>query len=161
MLRAGSRRQASLRKIDAVDVRKNPSSGPAKPGKPLREWIRIHSSRLFSSRSTRPCSCLSFSPYWSNINCLWPWTSVYHAQRVPSHLIAIFRLCLKGLDQSELFALNPFSPAFTDWNTVVSLGKTCASKVSKRAYRISNSERNNVTISGGCCWFDGINEWSE
>jgi hypothetical protein len=63
MLRAGSRRQASLRKTDAVDVRKNPSSGPTKPGKPLREWIRIHSSRLFPSRSTRPCSCFSFSPY--------------------------------------------------------------------------------------------------
>jgi hypothetical protein len=63
MLRAGSRRQASLRKIDAVDVRENPSSGPAKPGKFLREWIRIHSSRLFPSRSTRPYSCFSFSPY--------------------------------------------------------------------------------------------------
>jgi hypothetical protein len=63
MLRAGSRRQASLRKTDAVDVRKNPSSGPAKPGKPFREWIRIHSSRLFPSRSTRPCSCFSFSSY--------------------------------------------------------------------------------------------------
>jgi hypothetical protein len=32
MLRAGSRRQASLRKIDAVGVHENPSSGPAKPG---------------------------------------------------------------------------------------------------------------------------------
>jgi hypothetical protein len=63
MLRAGSRRQASLRKIDAVNVRKNPSSGPAKPGKFLREWIRIHSSRLFSSRSTRSCSCFSFFFY--------------------------------------------------------------------------------------------------
>jgi hypothetical protein len=63
MLRAGSRRQASLRKTDAVNVRKNPSSGPAKPGKPLKEWIRIHSSRLFPSRSTRPCSCLSFFSY--------------------------------------------------------------------------------------------------
>jgi hypothetical protein len=63
ILRAGSRRQASLRKIDAVNVRKNPSSGPAKPGKPFREWIRIHSSRLFPSRSTRPCSCLSFFFY--------------------------------------------------------------------------------------------------
>jgi hypothetical protein len=76
MLRAGSRKQASLRKTDAVDVRENSSSGPAKPGKPLREWIRIHSSRLFPSRSTRPCSYFSFSFYWSNINCLWPWTSV-------------------------------------------------------------------------------------
>jgi hypothetical protein len=63
ILRAGSRRQASLRKTDAVDVRENPSSGPAKPGKPLREWIRIHSSRFFPSRSTRPCSCFSFSSY--------------------------------------------------------------------------------------------------
>jgi hypothetical protein len=63
MLRAGSRRQALLRKTDAVGVRENPSSGPAKPGKPLREWIRIHSSRLFPSRSTRLCSCFSFSPY--------------------------------------------------------------------------------------------------
>jgi hypothetical protein len=63
MLRAGSRRQASLRKTDAVNVRKNPSSGPAKSGKPFREWIRIHSSKLFPSRSTRPCSCFSFSPY--------------------------------------------------------------------------------------------------
>jgi hypothetical protein len=63
MLRADSRRQASLRKTDAVDVRENPSSGPAKPGKPLREWIRIHSSRLFPSRSTRPCNCFSFSSY--------------------------------------------------------------------------------------------------
>jgi hypothetical protein len=52
-----------LRKIDAVDVRKNPSSGPAKPGKPLREWIRIHSSRLFPSRSTRSYNYLSFSFY--------------------------------------------------------------------------------------------------
>jgi hypothetical protein len=63
MLRAGSRRQASLRKTDAVGVRENLSSGPAKPGKPLREWIRIHSSKLFPSRSTRPCSCFSFSFY--------------------------------------------------------------------------------------------------
>jgi hypothetical protein len=63
ILRAGSRRQASLRKTDAVNVRKNPSSGPAKPGKSLREWIRIHSSRLFPSRSTRPCNCLSFFSY--------------------------------------------------------------------------------------------------
>jgi hypothetical protein len=63
MLRAGSPRQASLRKTDAVNVRENPSSGPAKPGKPLEEWIRIHSSRLFPSRSTRPCSYFSFSPY--------------------------------------------------------------------------------------------------
>jgi hypothetical protein len=63
MLRAGSRRQASLRKTDAVNVRENPSSGPTKPGKPLKEWIRIHSSRLFPSRSTRPCNCFSFSPY--------------------------------------------------------------------------------------------------
>jgi hypothetical protein len=63
MLRAGSRRQASLRKTDAVGVRENLSSGPAKPGKPLREWIRIHSSRLFPSRSTRSCSCFSFSSY--------------------------------------------------------------------------------------------------
>jgi hypothetical protein len=63
MLRVGSRRQASLRKTDAVGVRENPSSGPAKPGKPLREWIRIHFSRLFPSRSTRPYSCFSFSFY--------------------------------------------------------------------------------------------------
>jgi hypothetical protein len=63
MLRADSRRQASLRKTDAVSVRENPSSGPAKSGKPLREWIRIHSSRLFPSRSTRPYSCFSFSFY--------------------------------------------------------------------------------------------------
>jgi hypothetical protein len=49
-----------LRKTDAVGVRENLSSGPAKPGKPLREWIRIHSSRLFPSRSTRSCSCFSF-----------------------------------------------------------------------------------------------------
>jgi hypothetical protein len=63
MLRAGSRKQASLRKTDAVNVRKNPSLGPAKPGKPLREWIRIHSSRLFPSRSTRPCNYFSFSSY--------------------------------------------------------------------------------------------------
>jgi hypothetical protein len=63
MLRAGSRRQASLRKTDAVGVRENPSSGPAKPGKPFRKWIRIHSSRLFPSRSTRSCSYLSFSFY--------------------------------------------------------------------------------------------------
>jgi hypothetical protein len=63
MLRAGSRKQASLRKTDAVGVRENLSSGPAKPGKPLKEWIRIHSSRLFSSRSTRPYNCFSFSPY--------------------------------------------------------------------------------------------------
>jgi hypothetical protein len=41
MLRAGSRRQASLRKTDAVGVRENPSSGPAKPGQPLKEWIRV------------------------------------------------------------------------------------------------------------------------
>jgi hypothetical protein len=61
LLRAGSRRQASLRKTDAVGVReKNLSSGPAKPGKPLNEWIRIHSSRLFPSRSTRFCSCFFF-----------------------------------------------------------------------------------------------------
>jgi hypothetical protein len=60
ILRAGSRRQASLRKTDAVGVRENLSSGPAKPGKLFKEWIRIHSSRLFSSRSTRPCSCFSF-----------------------------------------------------------------------------------------------------
>jgi hypothetical protein len=63
ILRAGSRRQALLRKTDAVDVRKNPSSGPAKSGKPLKKWIRIHSSRFFPSRSTRPYSCLSFSSY--------------------------------------------------------------------------------------------------
>jgi hypothetical protein len=63
LLRAGSRRQASLRKTDAVGVRENPSSGPAKSGQPLRKWIRIHSSRLFPSRSTRPCSCFSFSFY--------------------------------------------------------------------------------------------------
>jgi hypothetical protein len=63
VLRAGSRRQASLRKTDAVGVRENPSSGPAKSGKPLREWIRIHSSRLFPSRSTRSCNCLSFFFY--------------------------------------------------------------------------------------------------
>jgi hypothetical protein len=63
MLRAGSRRQASLRKTDAVVVRENLSSGPAKSGKPFREWIRIHSSRLFPSRSTRSCSCFSFSFY--------------------------------------------------------------------------------------------------
>jgi hypothetical protein len=63
MLRAGSRRQASLRKTDAVGVRENLSSGPAKPGKPLKEWIRIHFSRLFPSRSTRPCSCFSFFFY--------------------------------------------------------------------------------------------------
>jgi hypothetical protein len=63
LLRAGSRRQASLRKTDAVGVRENLSSGPAKPGKPLREWIRIHSSRFFPSRSTRPYSCFSFSFY--------------------------------------------------------------------------------------------------
>jgi hypothetical protein len=37
LLRAGSRRQASLRKTDAVGVRENLSSGPAKPGKPLRK----------------------------------------------------------------------------------------------------------------------------
>jgi hypothetical protein len=47
ILRADSRRQASLHKTDAVGVRENLSSGPAKPGKPFREWIRIHSSRLF------------------------------------------------------------------------------------------------------------------
>jgi hypothetical protein len=63
ILRADSRRQASLRKTDAVDVRENPSSGPAKSGKPLKEWIRIHSSRLFPSRSTRSCSCFSFFSY--------------------------------------------------------------------------------------------------
>jgi hypothetical protein len=63
LLRAGSRRQASLRKTDAVGARENLSSGPAKPGKPLRKWIRIRSSRLFPSRSTRPYSCFSFSPY--------------------------------------------------------------------------------------------------
>jgi hypothetical protein len=63
MLRAVSRRQASLRKTDAVGVRENPSSGPAKPGKSFREWIRIHSSRLFPSRSTRPYSCFSFFSY--------------------------------------------------------------------------------------------------
>jgi hypothetical protein len=64
ILRAGNRRQASLRKTDAVGVReKNLSSGPAKPGKPFKKWIRIHSSRLFPSRSTRPYSCFSFSPY--------------------------------------------------------------------------------------------------
>jgi hypothetical protein len=63
MLRAGSRKQASLRKTDAVGVRENLSSGPAKSGKPLEEWIRIHSSRLFPSRSTRSCSCFSFSSY--------------------------------------------------------------------------------------------------
>jgi hypothetical protein len=63
MLRAGSRRQASLRKTDAVGVRENLSSGPAKSGKPLREWIRIHFSRLFPSLSTRPYSCFSFSFY--------------------------------------------------------------------------------------------------
>jgi hypothetical protein len=63
LLRAGSRKQASLRKTDAVGVRENPSSGPAKPGQPLREWIRIHSSRLFPSRSTRSYSCFSFSFY--------------------------------------------------------------------------------------------------
>jgi hypothetical protein len=60
VLRAGSRRQASLRKTDAVGVRENLSSGPAKPGKPFREWIRIHSGRLFLSRSTRFCSYFSF-----------------------------------------------------------------------------------------------------
>jgi hypothetical protein len=60
MLRAGSRKQASLRKTDAIGVCENPSSGPAKPGKPFREWIRIHSSRLFPSRSTRHYSCFSF-----------------------------------------------------------------------------------------------------
>jgi hypothetical protein len=63
MLRAGSRRQALLRKTDAVSVREHPSSGPAKPGKPLKEWIRIHSSRLFPSRSTRHYSCFSFFSY--------------------------------------------------------------------------------------------------
>jgi hypothetical protein len=63
MLRAGSRRQASLRKTDAVGVRENLSSGPAKPGKPFGKWIRVHSSRLFPSRSTRSCSCFSFSSY--------------------------------------------------------------------------------------------------
>jgi hypothetical protein len=63
LLRAGSRKQASLRKTDAVGVRENSSSGPAKPGQPLREWIRIHSSRLFPSRSTRSYSCFSFSFY--------------------------------------------------------------------------------------------------
>jgi hypothetical protein len=63
ILRADNRRQASLRKTDAVNIRKNPSSGPAKPGKPLRKWIRIHFSRLFPSRSTRPCSCFSFFSY--------------------------------------------------------------------------------------------------
>jgi hypothetical protein len=60
ILRAGSRKQASLRKTDAVGARENPSLGPAKPGKPFRKWIRIHSSRLFPSRSTRHCSCFSF-----------------------------------------------------------------------------------------------------
>jgi hypothetical protein len=60
ILRAGSRRQASLRKTDAVGVRENPSSGPAEPSQPFREWIRIHSSRLFPSRFTRPYSCFSF-----------------------------------------------------------------------------------------------------
>jgi hypothetical protein len=59
MLRAGNQRQASLRKTDAVSVRENPSSGPAKPDQPLRKWIHIHSSRLFPSRSTRPYSCFS------------------------------------------------------------------------------------------------------
>jgi hypothetical protein len=63
VLRAGSRRQASLRKTDAVDVRENPSSGPAKSGKPFREWIRIHSSRFFPSRFTRFCNCFSFFFY--------------------------------------------------------------------------------------------------
>jgi hypothetical protein len=37
LLRAGSRKQASLRKTDAAGVRENPSSGPAKPGQPL--WV--------------------------------------------------------------------------------------------------------------------------
>jgi hypothetical protein len=37
MLRAGSRRQASLRKTDAVGARENLSSGPAKPSKPLKK----------------------------------------------------------------------------------------------------------------------------
>jgi hypothetical protein len=63
MLRAGSRKQASLRKTDAVNVRENPSSGPAKPGKFLKEWIRIHSSRLFPSRLTQFYSCFSFFFY--------------------------------------------------------------------------------------------------
>jgi hypothetical protein len=63
ILRAGNRRQASLRKTDAVGVRENLSSDPAKSGKPLKEWIRIHSSRFFPSRSTRPYSCFSFSFY--------------------------------------------------------------------------------------------------
>jgi hypothetical protein len=58
ILRANSRRQASLRKTDAVGVRENPSSGPAKSGKPLKKWIRIYSNRLFPSR---PYSCFSFS----------------------------------------------------------------------------------------------------
>jgi hypothetical protein len=52
-----------LRKTDAVGVRENLSSGPAKPGKPLREWIRIHSSRLFPSRFTRSYSYFSFFSY--------------------------------------------------------------------------------------------------
>jgi hypothetical protein len=60
MLWAGSRKQASLRKTDVVGARENLSSGPAKSGKPLREWIRIHFSRLFPSRSTRFCSCFFF-----------------------------------------------------------------------------------------------------
>jgi hypothetical protein len=63
ILRAGSRRQALLRKTDAVGVRENPSSGPTKSGKPLKEWIRIHSSRLFPSRFTQLYSCLSFFFY--------------------------------------------------------------------------------------------------
>jgi hypothetical protein len=58
MLRANSRRLASLRKTDAVGVRENPSLGSAKSGKPF-----IHSSRLFPSRSTRSCSYFSFFSY--------------------------------------------------------------------------------------------------
>jgi hypothetical protein len=52
-----------LRKTDAVGVRENLSSGPAKSGKPLKEWIRIHSSRLFPSRFMRFYSCFSFFFY--------------------------------------------------------------------------------------------------
>jgi hypothetical protein len=60
IFRADSRKQALLRKTDAVNVRENPSSGPTKPGKPFKEWIRIHSSRLFPSRSTRFYGYFSF-----------------------------------------------------------------------------------------------------
>jgi hypothetical protein len=74
--------------------------------------------------------------------------------------MAVHRLYFSDLDRSELPAFDP-SSASINRKIVVFLNRACVFKVSKRACRFSNFLRDNATVSDGCCWFDGIDEWPE